>query len=59
VGGIGVSGRGKANTPSHGSGSVKGGDADVGVGMVGGKAVGGVAGADRGERSNSLSSLRS
>ncbi len=61
VGGAGVSGRDEAGSPFNGDGGVEGGKADDGIGVVGGKiagcaANGGVAGTDRGERSNSFSS---
>jgi hypothetical protein len=37
VGGIGMSGRGEAVAPSHGDGSIEGGEADVDIGVVSGK----------------------
>ncbi len=58
-----VMGRGE-DAPSHGDVGFKGGETDIDVGAVGGEGSGGltdggVAGADRGERINSLSSSRS
>jgi hypothetical protein len=56
MGGVGVTWRGEADTPSHDDVSIERGGMDVVVGVVACRVVnGGVAGADSGERSSSFS----